>query len=99
MPYNDIEISLELKRVQNITANVGTVKDHNLLNNRDLDNQHPISAISGLTETINDLDNKKVDKEDITSNYYDKNQVYELISESQPKWLSMGDILNGSNNI
>lgn len=95
MQYNDIEISLDLKRVQNITANVGAVKDHNLLTNRDLDNQHPISAISGLSETLNNLDNKKVNTEDV----YTKEQVYELISESQPKWLSIGDILDSSNNI
>lgn len=95
MQHNDIEISLDLKRVQNITANVGTVKDHNLLTNRDLDNQHPISAISGLPEALDNLDNKKVNTEDV----YNKEQVYELISESQPKWLSIGDILDSSNNI
>ena len=47
------------------TFNVGlsssgaVVKDHNLLNNRDMADQHPIKAITGLEDAIQDVDNLK----------------------------------------
>lgn len=32
------------------------VKDHNALNNRDMENQHPINAITGLKEVVDEVD-------------------------------------------
>lgn len=43
----------------NITLNENgstvIIKDHNILINRDLENQHPIKAISGLQQKLDDI--------------------------------------------
>lgn len=36
----------------------GVITDHNLLNNRDLPNQHPIEAITGLQEALDEKVNR-----------------------------------------
>lgn len=36
----------------------GGTDDHSMLTNRDLDNQHPISAITGLSDSLSSLDGK-----------------------------------------
>ena len=40
----------------NISTSGAVVKDHNQLNNRDLENQHPINAITGLKEVVDEVD-------------------------------------------
>lgn len=40
----------------NINTAGSVVKDHNALNNRDMENQHPINAITGLKEVVDEVD-------------------------------------------
>ena len=47
--YAEIKISSE---------SGGGTDDHSMLTNRDLDNQHPISAITGLSDSLSSLDGK-----------------------------------------
>ena len=39
-----------------INTSGAVVKDHNTLNNRDLSDQHPIKAITGLQEVVDEVD-------------------------------------------
>lgn len=43
----------------NVNTSGAVIKDHNALNNRDMENQHPIKAISGLTLVVDDVDKLK----------------------------------------
>lgn len=40
----------------NVNTSGSVIKDHNALNNRDMNDQHPIKAISGLQEVVDEVD-------------------------------------------
>lgn len=77
MSNNDIEVSVNLTKSdvntnidvetkQNIITDIvlssgGGTKDHNKLKNRDIEDQHPISAITGLSAKLNELDITDID--------------------------------------
>lgn len=56
-----------LKTKANLVGSLGAgaiqvmINDHNLLDNRDLDDQHPISAITGLQDALNAIPSKTSD--------------------------------------
>ena len=61
MYSKDIEIPLDLNKkdiATNVLITTGGTKDHNKLENRDIKNQHPISAITDLSETLETKQNK-----------------------------------------
>ena len=43
----------------NVNTSGAVIKDHNALNNRDMDNQHPMNAITGLNTVVSDVDKLK----------------------------------------
>lgn len=62
----DLEFELD-NEIQDLEFDVGelafiTNRDHATLINRDVDNQHPISAITGLGDRLDGLETSKQDK-------------------------------------
>ena len=56
---NDNAIIMEIEAVSEVKrVNVSSAKNHNSLYNRDLPDQHPIDAITGLREALNQGDDK-----------------------------------------
>ncbi len=43
-----------------MTGNIASMLDHRTLNNRDADDQHPITAIAGLTDALNRLEDEQM---------------------------------------
>ena len=80
MSNNDIEVSVDLTKLdvstnvdietkQNIITDIvlssgGGTKDHNKLKNRDMENQHPITAITDLPAKLTELDTTDADLQD-----------------------------------
>lgn len=57
------DVDLEFEDVQQVTTS-----DHNKLQNRELADQHPIKAITGLTEELDDkLEGETITNEEIDS--------------------------------
>lgn len=75
----------------------GGTSDHDKLDNRDLENQHPIEAITGLAETIYNYDNNFEDisvslseiKDNIASQYSDLNTQSEINSTQDSQIASL----------
>lgn len=92
MYSKDLEITLDLNKkdiATNVLITTGGTDDHNKLENRDIENQHPISAITGLSETLENKQDKgdyalKSDIPD-TTNLATKMELQNGLSNKQDK--------------
>lgn len=86
----------------NINAEFGrtneiVTSDHNKLNNRDLSDQHPMEAISGLIEKLDEIKDKsfvftKRSAEDIWEIRHDLNKMPSVIVQDSAGNTVMGEI-------
>lgn len=64
----DTEVDVTILENDDIEADVGSlylVRDHNILIHRDVPNQHPISAIEGLSDILDSIDLDALTNEEI----------------------------------
>ena len=62
------KLELRFKEVQPVTVTVKE-NDHNALKNRDLADQHPITAITGLQDTLDEIDRDLTDHGEVLDGY------------------------------
>ena len=75
----DFEVNFTLEPQQEITADlkleVGGITEHDKLSNRDLPDQHPISAITGLQEALDTIPDDYVSDAELESALLEKQDV------------------------
>jgi len=80
---NDLMLTSDVQGNRNwVQVPESGVKDHNLLNNRDLSNQHPISSITDLTDELN---NRFIKTEFIEVSLGGQDQGKPIVLNSQGK--------------
>lgn len=82
---SDFEVNFTLDPQPEIEADfsieVGGVTEHNLLSNRDLPDQHPISAITGLQEALNTIHDDYVSEAELEAALLEKQDVISDLDE------------------